>query len=345
MRKIISFLLIMPCCSSALQAQFLTQSATGEGAVLLPLNSLVVGFDFGKAELTAGSNNYAKALKSNNSKLFRNRFIGANLTVKNSEGIGNLFQSGDIVPAGDFSGFAGFSINNDKSILSNWKNDPAYKLSTVKEDLLKKVADSFRQDVLDYIETAVIFIADDQLRDRKTKEYKESVEKAADGYFVTLAVKKILADSNERLENFRYHFGELVKPRQKQLVERTRNVNVNKVQDSLFNVFLNKQAVFRFTPFLFGGINARSFTLYQGLNPTVLTSSFKDTLFRGGTFGLGANIQLGSFWVGVTYAYLDGDNFINLSSKEYTLRRTDTARNQALISEKKFQGMQVNMQK
>ncbi|MBK9719495.1 MAG: hypothetical protein IPO85_18660 [Saprospiraceae bacterium] len=33
---------------------------------------------------------------------------------------------------------------------------------------------------------------------------------------------------------------------------------------------------------------------------------------------------------------MDGDNFSNLSSKEYTLRTTDTSRNQSLISEKKI---------
>jgi hypothetical protein len=75
--------------------------------------------------------------------------------------------------------------------------------------------------------------------------------------------------------------------------------------------------------------------LFNGVNISNLGASFTDTLYKGGNIGVGFNLQAGSFWLGVTYNYVNGDNFINLSGKEYTLKTTDTSANQTLIREKK----------
>jgi hypothetical protein len=121
------------------------------------------------------------------------------------------------------------------------------------------------------------------------------------------------------------------------------NYNLSKIDDikainEATKKFMKAHFVKRITPFIFGGIDARNFSLYTGLNSSSLAKSFTDTLYRGGQFGIGINGQIGSWWLGITYAYVDGDNFSNLSSKEYALRTTDTSRNQALISEKKITG-------
>jgi len=47
-------------------------------------------------------------------------------------------------------------------------------------------------------------------------------------------------------------------------------------------------------------------------------------------------LQVADYWLGVTYSYINGDNFPSLRSKDYTLRTTNTAGNQTLIDEQKI---------
>lgn len=114
-------LLIMLCLASSITfAQYVTQSASGKGSVILPLQGAALNIDIGKTEIAVGANNYSRALQANKPAL-RNWFFGANLSVKNSSGIGNLAKSGDLVPNADLLGFLGFNYNNNAGILKNYK--------------------------------------------------------------------------------------------------------------------------------------------------------------------------------------------------------------------------------
>src|SRR5690349_10050226 len=110
-------LFIMPLYA---RAQFLTQSADGKSSIPLPISGFGLGFDLGKSELTAGLNNYKKAMNSSDKKFKNNYLLGMMLSVKNSEGTGHLFSSGDIVPHGNLLGFAGFSFNNNKRLIEKY---------------------------------------------------------------------------------------------------------------------------------------------------------------------------------------------------------------------------------
>lgn len=334
-----NFILLILCAGTLNgNAQFLTESADGKGAVILPLNGLSIGFDIGKAEIAVGANNFSKALDSNNSKAFRNWFFGSNLAVKNSSGIGNLFQSGDIVPAANFLGFLGFNVNNNQSILDEWKKSSVTQLATIERNMKQQLVDSYRSDIVKYIEAASENIIDAEFRQNTIQELVKKIAESSDGFALASNITSILTNKAESLKGFVDVFKALVEPRQKEYFERITKIDATKEIDVAFDHFLNDQIVKRLSPFIFGGIEARNFSLYTGLNASSLPKSFIDTLYRGGQFGIGINAQIGRFWLGATYAYIDGDNFSNLTSKEYTLRTTDPSGNQTLISEKKITG-------
>ncbi|WP_247237214.1 hypothetical protein [Telluribacter sp. SYSU D00476] len=335
-----SILLLFLCISTLKgKTQFLTQSAEGKGAVILPLNGVAVGFDIGKSEITVGANNYSKALSSSNSTPFKNWFIGGNLSVKNSSGIGNLFQSGDIVPAGNFYGFLGFNINNNKSLLDAWKSSGVVAANKREQEKLRILFESYRSDIADYIKESLPFIEDETFRTSKGQDLIKKVSESPDAFALRRIIVAILADKDKRLEAFNIAFKALLEPRQRIYYESYSRDDETKAINLAFSDFIDNHTVLRLTPFVFGGIDARNFSLYTGLNTTSLGKSFTDTLYRGGVFGVGMNAQIGNVWLGVTYAYVDGDNFSsNLISKEYTLRTTDASGNQELISEKKITG-------
>lgn len=338
MKKIIIFLLLSYLSTGASYAQFVTQSADGKGTVILPLNGLSAGFDIGKTEISVGVNNYSKALKANNSKAFRNWFVGANLAAKNSSGIGNFFENGDVVPEANLLGFLGFNINNNESIITEWRKSSANTILAIEQKKRKHLVDSYKNDIIIYIKAASEQIDDHDLREKTKTELVEKIEKSADGFALSRSITSIMENEEEKLKNFVYIFKTLVEPRQKAYFESLSKTDQTKAIDSAFNDFVGTHSVKRFTPFIFGGVEARNFSLYTGLNTSSLPKSFIDTLHKGKQFGIGINAQIGSFWLGITYAFIDGDNFSDLSGKEYTLRTADTVGNQVLSSEKKITG-------
>jgi len=333
-------ILIMVCCglNFAATAQYVTQSAEGKGTVILPLNGTSVGFDIGKTEIAVGVNNYTKAIQTNNDTAFRNWFLGGNLSVKNSAGTGNLFKGGDIVPEGNFLGFLGFSVNNNNKIIANWQSTGIPALQKSQQAEKEKLLKSYKEDVVKYIKEASVEISDADLRSSTTSKFSGKIESAPDGYALNNEIKAIQNSNIPALKDFVTAFSNLLIPRKAAYTQDLKATDATKKVDEYFKKFASEQTVWRVTPFLFGGIEARNFSLYKGLNPNTLSSSFVDTLYRGGQFGLGVNVQVNSFWFGVTYAYMDGDNFANLSAKDYTLRTTDNLNNQALIAEKKISG-------
>ena len=98
------------------QGQMLTQSSDGQSAIPIPLNGLGVSFDIGKIDATVGVNNYGRVLNSKTYKFKDNFLMGANLSVKTANGLGQLFSSGDIVPEGNLLAYSGYSFSNMAAI-------------------------------------------------------------------------------------------------------------------------------------------------------------------------------------------------------------------------------------
>lgn len=317
------------------KAQVVTQSADGKGSLILPLNGVSLGFDIGKTEISVGANNYSKALDSNNIKAFRNWFFGGNLSVKNSSDIGNLFQSGDIVPAGNVLGFLGFNVNNNLSILVDWNKSKATEIENKEVQLRNQLRKEFGNRILRDAKNLKERITSEELRDEILKRIADSVLTYQNSYRMELSIELIMKDDKID-KDFVKEFTKTYEQRKNEFRESSNKIDETKSINEAFSEFMKTHSVKRFTPFIFGGIDARNFSLYTGLNSSSLVKSFTDTLYRGGQFGIGINGQIGGWWLGITYAYVDGDNFSNLSSKEYTLRTTDTSRNQSLISEKKI---------
>lgn len=333
-KKLILFLIFIG--SLGARAQVVTQSADGKGSVILPLNGVSLGFDIGKTEISVGANNYSRALIKKNKKAFRNWFFGGNLSVKNSSGIGNLFQNGNIVPSSNFLGFAGFNINNNEILLKKWEN--YQEQINEQEKLLKILVEELRLGIIKDIDAAAEVINDQILRDSIKSSIKEEIFKSVDGYALNITINNILSNSNNRPANFISAFKVLFEPRFESYLESRDKIYESKELKALFSKFMNENSVKRLTPFLFGGIDARNFSLYTGLDTSSLSKSLVDTLYQGGQIGIGLNAQVGRWWIGLTYAYVHGDNFSNLTSKEYTLRTINTSQNQTLTSENKTTG-------
>jgi hypothetical protein len=317
--------------------QYLTQSADGKGSIPLPLSGIGLGLDIGKSEITFGLNNYDKVLNNRDNK--KNWFTGLNLSVKNSDGIGNLFSSGDITPAGDFLGFLGYTFSNNDVLLSKWNSSDFVK--NKQADLIRAqlMFDAYKKDVLTDLGLSIGKIINDPVRSNIEQELITRITASGDKREIDHKIGEIKTMHPEvALKDFWSQLDELVTGAKRKYIETFNTAftkEAAKAEADAFAAALKDLNPWRITPFLQGGINARNFTIFTGVNAAGLSNSFKDTLFRGGTIGLGLNVQYRNFWFGATYSYLDGDNFVNLSTKDYTLSTRDTVGNQVLLQEKK----------
>lgn len=334
MRKYLIPLAVALLCSTGLRAQYLTQSADGQGAVLLPINGLGVSFDIGKSELAVGINNYKRALDSSNRKFSNNYLVGLNLAVKNSDGLGNLFTTGEIIPGGNFLGFLGYSIHNYGKILEGFKNSDLSKIARYEQEKIEAMKAPFIKKLKAHIEVALLEIEEDSVRNNVSNDFATALQKAADTRGMVRALLQYPRKDEIKLKDCMATLKKLVNAELISYREELDRASYTRQLDTAFRNYACAHQVFRLTPFLFGGIQARNFSLFTGTNFSNFSNSFKDTLYRGGTFGFGFNLQYGGWWLGATYSYLDGDNFVNLSSKQYTIRTADTSGNQSMIAEK-----------
>lgn len=341
MRKI-SSLIVFFYITTNINGQSLTQNSEGQSTIPLPVNGVGISLDIGKTEAAVGLSNYARVLSSKTKKFKDNFLIGANIAVKSSEGLGPLFSSGDIVPAGNLLAFAGYSISNKPALVSRLGS--LDELDNLEKVELEQLFLTYRNKTGAVILLKSSKIADGAYRSKVVLELMTNLQKTKN----PTEIKSVLKDADknpengivdEKLKEFKSEIlaetGKLEKVHIKDFsIIRDR---FSDLHDIYFSYILNKKIIpLRATFFLSGGINARNFTRYIQLNRTELSKTFQDTLFRGGSFGIGGNFQIANYWIGVTYSYIDGDNFSFLKSKEYTLRTSDTSANQSLIGEKKI---------
>lgn len=329
MRKFLNVFIFLVLANTS-YSQYLTQSAEGKSSIPLPLNGVGLSVDIGKTEVGIGINNYARVLKDSAKFL-----LGLNLSAKNSDGLANLFSSGDIVPQGDFLGFAGLSFSNNKTIIKNFNNSDAMTIDEAENQAVLKLFAELKGKTGLAILNASKNIADESKRieiilemQKKINSILEIAElnkyvKTYDRAGIDLKAFKVELDSAYQIhfEEYKNNFNNV-------------RLSVSPRLDAAFDDFINRQVPFRGTIFLQGGINARAFTRFLKVTTPDFSKSFQDTLFRGGIFGLGLNLQVKNYWLGITYSYFAGDNFSSLKSKKYTIRTVDTAANQSLIREK-----------
>jgi len=329
MKKIIITVFILTTTTVS-YCQFLTQSAEGKSSIPLPLNGAGIGVDIGKSEVTFGLNNYENVLSGK-----RKFLLGLNLSAKNSEGLANLFSSGSIVPQSDFLGFAGFSVSNNNSMIRQYNESKNVELLTNERKTKDSLFLVFKKEMKEQLFLASLKIKREIIRNEIIKEITLKIEEAKS----IVPIRKYLKEFEKNgLDTFKEDLLKRFELKEKEYREEYNKVSTeyNKLINQEFDQLVSKLIPFRSTFFLLGGINARSFTRFLQLSTPDFSKSFQDTLFRGGTFGLGVNLQVKNFWLGVTYSYIQGDNFSNLKSKEYTLRTTDSSGNQTLLREKKI---------
>lgn len=293
-------------------AQGLTQSAEGKSTI--PIKGTAVGIDLGKTELSFGYNNINRVVES---KTFQPIF-GAEVRVKNEEGLGNLFSGGDLVPAGNLNLFGGFT-------LSNIGKGAQAGLSTLRDAEVKRFKEwqtTFRTNLATELKTViddrVKVITDGTARTNASAALKGAIPSVnTEEYFSE--VGKLAAPTDAEVQLVYDQIKEYAKAKQKEYTTE-KTAYVKRLEDyyKQFSVTNNR----RLTLFAFGGINAIGFKQFTGVDSTNLANSTKDIDERGGQFGLGINYQWRNIWLGFTFSRLQSKNFSVLKKKEYTIRRT-----------------------
>ena len=318
-------------------AQFLTQSSDGQSTIPLPLNGIGLGVDIAKTEVVMGLNNYEKVLKSKSKNFNDNILIGLNLSAKNENGFANLFSSGGIVPGASGLGFLGYSVSNNDQLLRNYKNSEAYNISQSTTQRKYAYFNEYKESVLASVNSQSDKIKNDSLKTIvreelsnliQTDDNPDAIKNTIENYGKNI---KELDDFRTSLEKDNTSALTIYSKKYLDLISE----NTQALKEK-FKEYLSSQWPLRFTVFILGGINARSFTRFLKADPANFLNSFQDTLFQGNKIGLGVNIQVRNYWLGATYSYIKRDNFINLTLNEYTLRTVNTSGNQSLTQENKI---------
>lgn len=310
MKKLLTALLLGFAINA--DAQGLTQSAEGKSTI--PIRGTAVGIDLGKTELSFGYNNINRAVESKTVQ----PIFGAEVRVKNEEGLGNLFSAGDLVPAGNLNLFAGFT-------LSNIGKGAQAGLSTLRDSEVtrfKKWENKFRTDLkadfTDFIADRIKIITNGSAQSSASVALTGALPlKNTEEYFN--AVSNLPTPTDAEVQLVYDQVKEYAKAKQKTYTTE-KTAYIKRLEDyyKQFSETNNR----RLTLFAFGGINAIGFKQFTGVDSSNLANSTKDVDGRGGQFGLGINYQWRSIWLGFTFSRMQSNNFSVLKKKEYSIRRT-----------------------
>ncbi|MRG48733.1 hypothetical protein GFS24_26715 [Chitinophaga sp. SYP-B3965] len=332
MKKIFTILLAL-LVTGVSYGQYLTQDAAGKSSIPLPLKGLGIGIDIGKTEATFGLNNYERVFKEDKPWV-----LGINLSTKNVEGLSNLFTAGKFIPDAKMQGFIGFSVSNNKKLNNAFRNSEFFAASKYENNLQRELFEDLKAKTLRAAASYLIQIKDPTAAHKVMNDLKKQVALQQQPEDLNLLVENYsLPDVNLTpfLTPFKQKYASL---QEEYLVAFNAALeDTEGLLDNTWEEFLkNAPNPTRYTFFLIGGINGRSFPYYKGLNTTELEDSFEDVLFKGGNLGLGVNVQVRNFWLGATYSYLSGDNFSSLSSREFNLKTVASSGSGSLTGEKKF---------
>jgi opacity protein-like surface antigen len=328
MRKI--YLVILGLATSGMYTygQGLTQSADGKSTI--PLRGAAIGIDLAKTELSFGINNINSAVKESKVKMI----FGGNVKVKNEDGIGNLFSSGDIVSGGSVNAFAGFTFSNAFNAGEAEAYTVRLKLTADYNERLKSYRDILRKDLSAYFNA----VAQQELVDADRTATTTSLQSILDSILQAETFYdaiKGLTDPNEKIQTVYQRVTDYAKSKKNDFLE-DRTQYINKL--SMLNADYRKTNNQRFTIFAFGTIETTNFKKFNTLDTTNFGKSFKDINDKGNHIGIGVNYQVGSVWLGVAYSYVLTNNFSDLVKKDYTIKNVTNTASGSLIQEKTITG-------
>lgn len=299
-------------------AQTVTQSAEGTGTVILEGSAF--SLNLGKTDLSFGWNNLNNSIVTKNNGFL----IGTNVKVKNAEGLGNLFSKGDLVPQGNGALFIGGYLSNALKRKDN-SADFLTKRNELLEIALKKFNDTFNLEV--------DRIAEEIFTNLATKATEIASIKAFfinNGLFSPSRLDPTDHDAEKQAFKTRIknRFTEVKKNVEKEYRELTKErfVQLTRTDKTCITKY------WKFTFFLFGGIDAVDFKRFVKIDSVNLENSFTDEYFRGGNIGIGVNYEIWRFRFGITYSYVASNNFSSLKSTDYTLQSSTVINNQTLQS-------------
>jgi hypothetical protein len=299
----------------------LTQDADGESSLLF--KSTHIALDITKTELGFGWNNLPKANAQDCYPIW-----GLGVNARNAEGIGDLFSTGTLVPSSKGYGFLGVSFSN--GVIAN---------SDLQLDKVTQRMSQCSQEYLDHFYLtmpAIVFAYTDSTDSSKTKELqKELLSALKDKISIRDFKTKLAAKDGDSPE---------VKSAKEQILKKV-NSQEKKHKDELAKLneeFAGIAKGISETPFSqlmifgFGGIRAMEFKTFSGFDTVSLRNSFQDQYFRGGFAGIGVNYTRGRFTLGVTYRYVQTNNFSALTKKTYAYKSVVNYGSQTLTEEKQI---------
>lgn len=316
MKNILSIAFVIGILN-AINAQGLTQSADGKSAILFKGTSL--SLDIAKADVSFGINNLVKSVKLSTKKDNFQPIYGISISAKNKEGIGDLFSKGKFVPNADANFFAGLSISN--KFISDMENEKQ-QLKDVLEILSKKNMVDFKNTMDNILDERL-----SEFEDVKTV-LKSNTSKGVGGF--RRALSKIDLKQDKKLERLINSLDQDLNELD-DLYQKKESETMKQLTDLHKKLTYNNLRILNI--YTFGGLNASSFKRSDSINTSELSKSFIKEEFRGGNFGFGINYQIKQWRFGITYEYVQTNNFDMLNKAEYTLSTVNSSGNQSLEQE------------
>lgn len=311
-------LLLAGFISAGASAQGLTQSA--EGTSTIPFRGSVISLDLGKTELGFGLNNLRQVITKK-----QHWIAGGQVSAKNSEGIGKLFDKGSFVPTSKLSAFGGWSWSN--AVHPNYV-DASTELNRRRHQFFGQYSTRFTTLLTNLINAET---------DLGTA-LQQSLNQLVSAGPPALGMAALLASSAQDGAPLAAAKARVL--RQYNALRAEADKKRGEFDDELAGIGdANSARTYWQVQLLgFGGIQSTDFKRFKGVDPAVVKNSFEDVYFRGAHYGAGINLQYGWLMAGLTFNWRNTDNFKLLTSKEYTLKDETTAGGQTLTSEKKITG-------
>lgn len=316
------FFAVLPICSGA---QFLTQSGDGKGSFLFKGSN--VGFDLAKTDISFTMNNLNRPVDALQINLNHRIMYGGSVNVKNQDGIGNLFSSGDFTPTASANVYGGYQFANtfkgdyDKAISLYSK-----KMERVKNGEVKKFINHMKNFLTSQIKMKV---SNNQRADKIKEEWFEALD------------NKLMRDFQVYIQGYAVNDGDgsdqLKQKTLKEIVTIDEEIEkfrlrLQKKMDQAHDAYV-KNNLWKLSLFVFTGLEGSSFKRLGTIDNTNFGKSFIAEDFRGSKTGFGVNYQINRWKFGTTYGYKITNNLANLSKKDYKIVTTTTSASQTLTQE------------
>ncbi len=311
-------------------AQGFTQSAEGKSTLLF--KGTGIGIDITQANINVDVNNMTqKVLAASEARAI----YGINVKAKNEEGIGGLFSTGDFVPTAAGQLYAGVTFSNTNAL--------ARSMAALQKEALDKNVVGWRTArAAEFVKTITGLIEDESGKieqESRRAAFVASMKKNISAnasrpvfLFYTTIKEKEPGDTEQEVAAKR-----IIKESAFQLYKSFKQWNDSiQLQVTQKKEEYDKLSRFRITIFGFGeksGLSFKQFVRYDSAN---LSSSFKNLTVSGGKIGAGINVQWRNLWAGLTYSYVDGNNFKELVPREFVWSRETTTLGQTITEESKI---------